>query len=31
MKKDAIKYEVSIDKIREEKASLMDEILECER
>ena len=31
MEKEAIKLEVNIDKIREEKAELMNEIVECER
>ena len=29
MEKEAIKLEVNIDKIREEKAELMNEIVEC--
>ena len=31
MEKEAIKLEIDIDKIREEKADLMNEIIECER
>lgn len=31
MEKDAVKLEIDIDKIREEKADLMNEIIECER
>ena len=31
MEREAIKLEIDIDKIREEKADLMNEIVECER
>lgn len=31
MEREAIKLEINIDKIREEKADLMNEIVECER
>lgn len=31
MEKEAIKLEINIDRIREEKAELMNEIVECER
>ena len=31
MEREAIKLEINIDKIREEKAELMNEIVECER
>ena len=31
MEREAIKLEIDIDKIREQKAELMNEIVECER
>lgn len=31
MEREAIKLEINIDKIREEKAELMNQIVECER
>ena len=31
MERDAIKLEINIDRIREEKAELMNEIVQCER